>query len=118
MAWLGAGRRIGELETGSLWMAWQADLESVVLLIAIQTAYLLGVGPLRQRNNWAEDVDPKQIATFTLGVLVIFIALASPIHVVSENYLFSVHMLQHVLLTLVAPPLLSLIHISEPTRPY
>ena len=94
------------MDTGSLWMAWQADLESVILLIAIQSAYLLGVGPLRQRNNWADDVDPRQIATFTLGVIVIFIALASPIHVVSENYLFSVHMLQHVLLTLVAPPLM------------
>ena len=94
------------MDTGSLWMAWQADLESVILLIAIQSAYLVGVGPLRQRNNWADDVDPRQIATFTLGILVIFIALASPIHVVSENYLFSVHMLQHVLLTLVAPPLM------------
>ena len=94
------------METGSLWMAWQADLESVILLIAIQSAYLLGVGPLRQRNNWADYVDARQIATFTLGILVIFIALASPIHVVSEKYLFSVHMLQHVLLTLIAPPLM------------
>ena len=94
------------MDTGSLWMAWQADLESVILLIAIQSVYLLGVGPLRQRNNWAEYVDARQIATFTLGILVIFIALASPIHVVSENYLFSVHMLQHVLLTLIAPPLM------------
>ena len=87
-------------------MAWEADIESVVLLIAIQSAYLLGVGPLRQRNNWADYVDSRQIATFTLGVIVIFIALASPIHVVSERYLFSVHMLQHVLLTLIAPPLM------------
>ncbi len=94
------------METGSLWMAWQADIESVILLIAIQSAYLIGVGPLRQRNNWADYVDARQIATFTLGVIVIFIALASPIHVVSERYLFSVHMLQHVLLTLVAPPLM------------
>ena len=87
-------------------MAWQADVESVILLIAIQSAYLLGVGPLRQRNGWAEYVNPKQIATFTMGVVVIFIALASPIHVISERYLFSAHMLQHVLLTLIAPPLM------------
>ncbi len=94
------------MDTGSLWMAWQADLESVILLIAIQSVYLVGVGPLRQRNNWADYVDPRQVATFTLGILVLLIALASPIHVVSEKYLFSVHMLQHVLLTLVAPPLM------------
>lgn len=36
----------------------------------------------------------------------LFLALVSPINVVSDNYLFSIHMLQHVLLTLVAPPLM------------
>ena len=95
-----------ELDTGSLWMAWQAEPGSVVLLVAIEGAYLLGVGPLRERNNWADDVDPRQVATFTLGILILFLALVSPIDVVSDNYLFSVHMLQHVLLTLVAPPLM------------
>ncbi len=74
--------------------------------MAIEGLYLLGVGPLRERNNWADDVDPRQVGTFTLGVLTLFVALASPIDVISEKYLFSVHMLQHVLLTLVAPPLM------------
>ncbi len=93
-------------DTGSLWTAWQADPGSVVLLVAIQGIYLLGVGPLRERNNWADSVDPRQVATFTLGIIILFLALVSPIDIVSENYLFSVHMLQHVLLTLIAPPLL------------
>jgi putative membrane protein len=66
----------------------------------------LGVGPLRQRYNLADDVDPRKIATFTLGVLVIFVAVLSPIHVMAEEYLFSIHMTQHVLITLVAPPFL------------
>ena len=43
---------------------------------------------------------------FTVGVLIIFFALTSPLHELSNNYLFSAHMIQHVLLTLVAPPLL------------
>ncbi len=95
-----------ELGAGSLWTAWHADPGSVVLLVAIQGLYLLGVGPLRERNNWAEDVDPRQVATFTLGILIMFLALVSPINVVGDRYLFSAHMLQHVLLTLVAPPLM------------
>jgi putative membrane protein len=66
----------------------------------------MGVGPLRQRYGLADDVDPRKIATFTLGVLVIFVAVLSPIHVVAEKYLFSVHMTQHVLITLIAPPFL------------
>ena len=53
-------------------------------------------------------MEPRQIATFTAGVLVIFVSLLSPIHALGDKYLFSVHMTQHVLLTLVAPPLLLL----------
>ncbi len=94
------------MDTGSLWTAWQAEPESIVLLVAIEGLYLLGVGPLRERNGWADYVDPRQVATFTLGIIVLFLALVSPINTVSDGYLFSVHMLQHVLLTLVAPPLM------------
>ena len=68
----------------------------------------MGVGPLRERYGLADQVDSRQIATFTAGVVVIFVALLSPIHELSDRYLFSAHMLQHVLLTLVAPPLLLL----------
>ena len=99
-------RSVVELDTGSLGWRGRPEPGSVVLLVAIEGAYLLGVGPLRERNNWADDVDPRQVATFTLGILILFLALVSPIDVVSDNYLFSVHMLQHVLLTLVAPPLM------------
>ena len=93
-------------EAGSLWTHWGGHADALVGLIVLELAYLLGVGPLRDRYNLADEVDPKQVATFTTGVLVIFVAVASPIHAVSERYLFSVHMTQHMLLTLVAPPFL------------
>ena len=93
---------------GSVWTHWHAHPDVILGLAFIEGAFLLGVGPLRERYGLADDVEPRQIANFTAGVLVIFIALASPIHVLSDNYLFSAHMLQHVLLTLVAPPLLIL----------
>ena len=96
------------MDAVSLLTAWQAEPGSVILLVAIEGLYLLGVGPLRERNNWADDVEPRQVATFTLGVLVLFLALVSPIDAASDNYLFSAHMLQHVLLTLIAPPLMVL----------
>lgn len=93
---------------GSLWMQWEGHVDSLLALALLQGAYLLGVGPLRERYNLAEEVNPRQIATFTAGVLVIFFAVTSPIHILSEQFLFSMHMLQHLLLTLVAPPLLIL----------
>ena len=93
---------------GPLWTHWHGHAEALIGLAALQGAYLVAVGPLREKYDLADDVDPRQVATFTAGVLVLFIALLSPIHVLSDSYLFSAHMLQHVLLTLVAPPLLIL----------
>ena len=90
---------------GSLWTHWHGHPDVLLGLAILEGAYLLGVGPLRERYGLADSVEPRQVATFTLGVLVIFFSLLSPIHILSDRYLFSAHMLQHVLLTLVAPPL-------------
>ena len=89
-------------------MHWHAHPDVLVGLAALEGAYLLAVGPLRERYNLADEIEPRRVATFTAGVMVIFVALLSPIHELSDSYLFSAHMVQHVLLTLVAPPLLIL----------
>ena len=93
---------------GSRWYQWHARPDVLSVLALLQGAYLFGVGPLRERYNLADGIEPRQVATFTAGILVIFVALLSPIHFLSDGYLFSVHMVQHVLITLVAPPLLIL----------
>jgi putative membrane protein len=49
-----------------------------------------------------------QVALFMAGVLVVWLAADWPVHDLSEDYLFSAHMVQHTLLSLVAPPLLLL----------
>jgi putative membrane protein len=49
-----------------------------------------------------------QVTCFYLGVLTIWVAADWPIHELSEERLLSVHMVQHLLITLVAPPLLLL----------
>jgi putative membrane protein len=51
-------------------------------------------------------VKRSQAVSFCLGVFVIYAAAGSPIHEISETYLLSMHMFQHLLLSLVAPPLL------------
>jgi len=43
---------------------------------------------------------------YTSGVLVLFLALCSPIDTLGDDYLFSAHMLQHMMLGTIAPPLL------------
>src|SRR5690348_1156592 len=56
----------------------------------------------------APDAQRKHTAYFLLGLLTLWVALETPIDPISDQYLDSVHMLQHVLLAFVAPPLLLL----------
>lgn len=44
--------------------------------------------------------------SFTSGLLTIFVALASPLDPLADHYLFSAHMLQHMMLGMIGPPLL------------
>jgi putative membrane protein len=54
------------------------------------------------------DAEPRHTIYFLGGLAVIWIALETPIDTLSDSYLDSVHMLQHVLLAFVAPPLMLL----------
>ena len=49
---------------------------------------------------------PGQAARFAGGLLALLLALNGPLHDLSDWYLFSAHMVQHLVLTLVVPPLL------------
>jgi cytochrome c oxidase assembly factor CtaG len=77
----------------------------IALLIAL---YLYAVGPLRKKYQLADAVKRSQVVLFIVGMLVMFLALASPLDELGDEYLFSAHMVQHLLITLVAPPLLLL----------
>ncbi|HEX6350075.1 MAG TPA: cytochrome c oxidase assembly protein [Candidatus Dormibacteraeota bacterium] len=55
-----------------------------------------------------EDFSPGRGLSYIVGVVVLWVALETPIDTLSDYYLQSVHMLQHVMLGLIAPPLLVL----------
>ncbi len=56
----------------------------------------------------APDAMRKHTLYFLAGLFVLWVALETPIDTIGDRYLDSVHMLQHVLLAFVAPPLLLL----------
>ncbi len=56
----------------------------------------------------APDADRKHTVYFLAGLATVWVALETPVDTISDHYLDSVHMLQHVLLGFVAPPLLLL----------
>src|SRR5271155_3913085 len=57
--------------------------------------------------HFRRRLEPRS-AFFVLAVALFFVALASPIGVLARGYLFSAHMLQHLLLMLGVPPLVFL----------
>lgn len=90
------------------WYAWSGDgvLRGGLLLLA--GVYLLGVGPLRKQYRLGPPASKGRIALYLSGVFCLLIALEGPIHELSDNYLFSAHMVQHMLLIYAAPPLMLL----------
>jgi putative membrane protein len=69
------------------------------------TAYVLTTGVLRIRNNWGKSPTSLQQVAFHIGTLVGLIALISPLDELGDEYLFSAHMIQHLLLMFVTAPL-------------
>jgi putative membrane protein len=73
---------------------------------ALATGYTLAIGRWRARFVGSGPVGGGRIFAFWAGLATILLALASPLDLLSDRYLLSAHMVQHLLLTLIMPPLL------------
>jgi len=87
------------------WPGWFDDGAPTVAAAALGVAYAIAAGAMRPRRACA--VTKTQLACFSAGFLVLAVALVSPLEPLSER-LFAAHMIQHLLLATVAPPLLVL----------
>lgn len=87
-------------------LAWSFDPTVVVPLVLVAATYLVAVRAV-DRAHPANPVPTIRSVCWLLGLGAIFVALQSPIERF-DTTLFSVHMVQHILLTLIAPPLLAL----------
>jgi putative membrane protein len=88
------------------WTTWSIH-PSVLIGCALWIgAYLYAIGPLRLKHNLSEEpVEPIQIASWVGGTLLLFLSLNGPLHDLSDSFLFSAHMVQHLIITLIVPPL-------------
>src|SRR5208282_853919 len=66
------------------------------------------LGALSLIAYWVAFHDRRRIGWFAAALGVAFLTLMSPINTLADGYLFSAHMLQHILLLLVVPALLLL----------
>jgi len=85
---------------GSALTTWTFDPLQLAPLAAAALGYGMRVRTLRRRGQ----APPRwRIGLFSLGIALLFLALASPVAAVGEGELFSAHMLQHVVLGDLAP---------------
>ena len=79
------------------WQPWDLHPSVVIGLVLLGGLYVYLGGVAAPR---------RQVASFVGALGVAFLALDGPLHNLSDNYLFSAHMAQHLVLTLLFPPLL------------
>ena len=84
------------------WLTWSIHPSTVIGLAALGGLYLWRA---RARDTENRLSALRQISFFS-SLLVVFASLNGPLHDLSDTYLFSAHMVQHLLLTMLFPPLL------------
>ena len=90
-----------------IWREWGASPLEVALMLLPLVWYAMGVRALWRSAGTGGGVSRTCAASFASGIAVLAVALASPVDAAAEA-LFSGHMVQHLLLILVAAPLLVL----------
>ena len=86
-------------------VTWHWNASTVLGAAMFLGIYLWLIGPVRRRLRTA-PATPAQVASFGAALAILLVALNGPLHDLSEQYLFSAHMVQHLLLVLAVPPLI------------
>jgi len=83
-------------------MTWSLHPSTVIGLLVLAALYIW-----RARAASADEkLTGWQQVSFFSSLFVVFASLNGPLHDLSDTYLFSAHMVQHLLLTMLFPPLI------------
>jgi putative membrane protein len=90
-----------------VWIVWTLHPSICIGVAMFLWTYVLFAGSLRIRWNLS-PVGPTQAewTKFLVALAIVFFSLQGPLHELADYYLFSAHMIQHLLVTLLFPPLL------------
>lgn len=92
----------------ALAIGWQLNPVLIGSLLALALGYGLAVGPLRARLAPGAPFPRGRALIFAAGLALTYLTEGSPLHDLAERYLFSAHMVQHLLISYVCTPLLLL----------
>ncbi|MGH2705847.1 MAG: cytochrome c oxidase assembly protein [Actinomycetota bacterium] len=88
--------------------AWHPHADIWLAIAGLEAAYLFAlrrIGP-RYVEPGERPASRAQMTMFSLGVLALWAAVDWPMHELAERYLYLAHMVQHMLLMLIAPALI------------
>lgn len=97
----------GPLRPHDLWGAWSLEPGVLFALALVAWCYTRGTRALWRRAGVGRGVRRWQATSFAGGLAALVLALVTPVHALGEA-LFAAHMVQHLLLVLIAAPLLAL----------
>ncbi len=88
-------------------LQWQPHLEVWVLLAAVLSLgfYVTRIIQPKMVAAGEAAISRRQKGSFLAAMVVLALASDWPVHDLAEEYLFSIHMVQHLVLTLIMPPL-------------
>jgi putative membrane protein len=105
---LGTFAHLGEpIAPSDVWASWNTSPFILVPLLLIAFIYLRGTLKLWRRAGIGRGLTARRFLSFLGAILALGIGLVSPLDALSET-LFWAHMVQHLVLILVAAPLLAL----------
>jgi len=84
---------------------WHTEPLLLITILGFGWLYALGVGPLRHRIAPGESFPLGRCITFYAGLGLVYLTVGSPLDQIGEQFLFSAHMVQHMLLIYFAPVL-------------
>lgn len=82
------------------WGSWSFEAVPAVVLIAASLAY---IDVYRRAARRSKAVGLGHSLPYAVGILIVVLALFSPLEAIGDSWLLSAHMIQHVLLADVAP---------------
>lgn len=92
------------------WLPWKPHPEVWLLVAFVIAAGIYAARVIQPKVVAAGEapISGRQKAWFVLGVVLLWATSDWPIHDIGEDYLYSVHMFQHLMITFVVPPVMML----------
>ena len=105
MRWLVTANAGSPLVPQALWAAWKIEPSVLIPMALAALIYVWGMRNVWRRAGAGRGITARRWLSFLGAIAALVIALVSPLDVLSDA-LFSAHMVQHLILILLAAPLL------------